>query len=215
MPADYTSHTRTCPDRSVHELQKFRFNDPIPGQHGMLALPRTFGSSLIPSESDEDDAPKAEAIAGKKLNMRYLIDLKADEIEEDEETPEDREVADLMTVKRRPQSAKPLRRPTHPLGYFLASGSESDGSEIYPERRQSSPVPERRAIKTSSVKMESQVLGQGAPSMSDISVSEVEGPTFMGLGRGRRPWMNEPNDMQKLIGGMARSNISLGPGTGI
>ena len=39
-----------CPDRAIVELQKFRFNEPVPGQHGYLGTPLVYGSSFIPIE---------------------------------------------------------------------------------------------------------------------------------------------------------------------
>jgi hypothetical protein len=42
------NHNRDCPDRAIVEIQRYRFNEPIPGQHGNLSNPIVFGSDLIP-----------------------------------------------------------------------------------------------------------------------------------------------------------------------
>ena len=41
-------HIIECPDRRIVELQRHRFNQPLPGQHGNLSNPLVYGSSLIP-----------------------------------------------------------------------------------------------------------------------------------------------------------------------
>ncbi len=44
---DEERHIHECEDRRIIDVQKFRFNDQTPGQHGFLANPTFYGSSLI------------------------------------------------------------------------------------------------------------------------------------------------------------------------
>jgi len=48
--ADEHDHLLSCPDKRIVEIQKYRLNDPLPGQHGDLSNPVVFGSSFIPQE---------------------------------------------------------------------------------------------------------------------------------------------------------------------
>jgi len=48
--ADEHDHLLSCPDKRIVEIQKYRLNEPLPGQHGDLTNPVVFGSSFIPQE---------------------------------------------------------------------------------------------------------------------------------------------------------------------
>ena len=48
--SDEHEHLLACPDRRIVEIQKYRFNEPMPGQHGDLSNPVVYGSSKIPLE---------------------------------------------------------------------------------------------------------------------------------------------------------------------
>ena len=37
-------HLDTCKDRVIEEVQKYRFNEPVPGWHGDIRNPTDFGS---------------------------------------------------------------------------------------------------------------------------------------------------------------------------
>ena len=43
-PLTMQLHLDTCKDRVIEEVQKFRFNEPIPGWHGDIRNPTDFGS---------------------------------------------------------------------------------------------------------------------------------------------------------------------------
>ena len=49
------SHIVDCPDRRIVELQRYRYNQPLPGQHGNLSNPPVYGSASIPYQGEEDD----------------------------------------------------------------------------------------------------------------------------------------------------------------
>lgn len=53
--SDQVEHLQNCPDRGIVEMQKFRFNAAVPGQHGNLTTPLVYGSSSITSESQGED----------------------------------------------------------------------------------------------------------------------------------------------------------------
>ena len=53
QPADEHVHLLKCPDRRIVEIQKYRFNDPLPGEHGDLSNPRVYGSAFIPVQVEE------------------------------------------------------------------------------------------------------------------------------------------------------------------
>lgn len=53
---DEQAHMRQCPDRRIVEIQRFKLNEPLPGQHGDLSGPAVFGSSSIPPEPEAADA---------------------------------------------------------------------------------------------------------------------------------------------------------------
>jgi len=48
--ADEHDHLLTCPDKRIVEIQKYRLNEPLPGQHGDLTNPVVYGSAFIPQE---------------------------------------------------------------------------------------------------------------------------------------------------------------------
>jgi len=53
--SDQVEHLQNCPDRGIVEMQKFRFNAAVPGQHGNLTTPLVYGSSSITSEYQGED----------------------------------------------------------------------------------------------------------------------------------------------------------------
>jgi len=53
--SDQVEHLQNCPDRGIVEMQKFRFNAAVPGQHGNLTTPLVYGSSSITSEFQGED----------------------------------------------------------------------------------------------------------------------------------------------------------------
>lgn len=48
--SDQVEHITNCPDRGIYEIQKYQFSKAIPGQHGNLATPSAFGSSIYRDE---------------------------------------------------------------------------------------------------------------------------------------------------------------------
>lgn len=46
-------HILKCPDRIIMELERYRFNEPVPGQHGMFTRPTVYGSDLIPKPNQD------------------------------------------------------------------------------------------------------------------------------------------------------------------
>ena len=131
-PADEQEHLMSCPDRRIVEIQRYRFNDPQPGQHGALANPLIYGSSLIPKEGRERkfnppsalDMTTASSVgtayfrqAGKREHTRPerilgsptgSPDQSIVEEEEEEKAPLP---ASEAIWKRKTDPHKPLRRP--------------------------------------------------------------------------------------------------------
>lgn len=83
------NHMIECPDRYVLDLTKDGWNDVIPGQHGDLTMPTTFGTSKIPkaapvpsnparSEASKDSASKVyELTSGFKTMTLQKKELAA------------------------------------------------------------------------------------------------------------------------------------------
>jgi len=52
--ADEHQHLLSCPDKRIVEIQKYRLNEPLAGQHGDLSNPLIYGSAFIPPEEAVD-----------------------------------------------------------------------------------------------------------------------------------------------------------------
>ncbi len=68
-------HIIECPDRRIVELQRHRFNQPLPGQHGNLSNPLVYGSSLIPVQV----CKRAKIIFKCKLERHFVKDAGQDD----------------------------------------------------------------------------------------------------------------------------------------
>lgn len=215
--SELNEHLLKCPERGFAELQKYRFNDPLPGQHGMLALPRFFGSSLLPM--GESPSLSQQSPPPTQRRTRVLEKFEEGSLLEDKEVERFMRTKVEHKVLRRPMAQKepspqhslitenlvsPPMSPSSNSGFVSIHNSDKEDEEEeevedspamktspYPVRRQMSPF--KYQPRTSSVK-DGSFTGRHSPdlSVSDLSISVINSPltsnvTGIGRGRGKRP----------------------------